>query len=135
LAQVGSPAAAAQLGPPPVARYGGEADCTEAGVRLGRIVWIDRFGNAVTDLDRVTAPGTELAGGGAVRVAGRRIAGPLHGFADGEPGRPFWYWGSGGTLEIAVRDGSAADALQLERGMAIDRTDHYADGAVPPDRA
>jgi S-adenosylmethionine hydrolase len=40
-------------------------------------------------------------------------------FADVPPGDLVAYTGSGGTLEIAVRDGSAATALAAGRGVEV----------------
>jgi S-adenosylmethionine hydrolase len=84
------------------------------------IRWIDRFGNAVTDLPRTSAEGEGLARGGAVRVAGASVHGPAVTYAAAPPGAPFWYWGSGGTLEIAIRDGDAARTLGLAAGLALE---------------
>ena len=122
LAQVGSPAVAADLGVMPASLEMRTADGER---RLGQIVWIDRFGNAVTDVTRASAAGRELADGGEIRVAGHRVSGPLRTFAAGRADCPFWYWGSGDTLEIALRGESAAARLQLGRGMAIERADPY----------
>jgi S-adenosylmethionine hydrolase len=84
------------------------------------IRWIDRFGNAVTDLPRTCAEGEGLARGGAVRVSGVTVQGPAATYGAAPPGVPFWYWGSGGTLEIAIRDGDAARTLGLAAGLALE---------------
>ncbi len=107
LAQVGTPAAPDVLGPAPGA--------------AGRwtIRWIDRFGNAVSDLPRDGAVGRRLDAGAAVRVGGALVHGPAVTYAVAPPGVPFWYWGSGGTLEIAVRDGDAAAMLGLVPGLDL----------------
>ena len=108
LDQVGTPGGSDLLGSPP-------------GVRSGwTIRWVDRFGNAVTDLPRDGAAGRRLAAGGAVRVGGALVHGPAETYAAAPPGVPFWYWGSGGTLEIAVRDGDAARRLGLAPGLALE---------------
>jgi S-adenosylmethionine hydrolase len=112
LAQIGTPGNLADLGealerPVPTAE------------RLGSVVWIDRFGNALTDLQRSSDIGIDLAGGGVLEVAGQEVHGPLTTFAAGSAEQPFWYWGSGGTLEIALRGRSAAKQLGLEVGMVI----------------
>lgn len=80
--------------------------------QAGRIVWIDRFGDLVSD---VPAPPRFL-----VRVAGRELAGPSPGFGTVPVGAALAYVGSLGTVEIAVRDGSAADAWAIGRGAAIE---------------
>jgi S-adenosylmethionine hydrolase len=107
LEQVGTPAAPAVLGAPPPA----------AGAFTIR--WVDRFGNAVTDLPRTGDAGRRLDGGGTVAVAGVAIGGPVATYGAAPPAVPFWYWGSGGTLEIAVRDADAARLLGLVPGLAL----------------
>ena len=107
LDQVGTPADRALLGAPAPAGGG------------WTIRWIDRFGNAITDLGRDSPAGVRLAGGGAVRLGTHLVHGPAATYAAAPPGVPFWYWGSGGTLEVAVRDGSAADQLDLQPGLAL----------------
>jgi S-adenosylmethionine hydrolase len=82
----------------------------ESGHIAGEIIMIDRFGNAVTNLvgrrDMI------------VEVAGREL--PMHRtYADAEPGQPMALVGSAGLIEIAVRDGNAANELQLARGDQI----------------
>jgi S-adenosyl-L-methionine hydrolase (adenosine-forming) len=67
-----------------------------------RVVHVDRFGNLITDV-----PGEGVA---VVRVAGREAA-LRRTYADVAPGELVAYVGSGGTVEIAVRDGSAAEVL------------------------
>jgi S-adenosylmethionine hydrolase len=80
--------------------------------RAGRIVWIDRFGDLVSD---VPAPPRYR-----VRIAGRELDGPAAGFATVPVGAPLSYVGSWGTVEVAVRDGSAAAAWRVDRGDAIE---------------
>jgi S-adenosylmethionine hydrolase len=116
LAQVGTRGCPADLGPAP-------APVRPTPERLGTIVWIDRFGNALTDLPRSSELGIELAGGADIEVAGERVSGPVLAFAAGTDDEPFWYWGSGGTLEIALRGRSAAARLGLRRGLVIRRVD------------
>jgi S-adenosylmethionine hydrolase len=117
LAELGSPALAADLGEAATLRPR-NAEATE-GSELGWIVWIDRFGNAITDLSRETAAGRGFGDHAQIEVAGHRIDGPYRSFTAGPADRVFWLWGSGGTLEIAARDQSAAERLNLRRGLAI----------------
>lgn len=79
----------------------------------GEVIYIDRFGNLVTNL-----PG-EIAAGRVVSVDGR-VVGPLRRtFADVEPGDLVAYIGSGGTVEIAVRDRSATGDLGARIGTPV----------------
>ena len=113
-AQLGSPGSLVQLGEKPQAGESAEG-------AIGRIVWIDRFGNAITDIARRGEPGAGLDSGAAVGV-GRDIArGPVATFAAGAAAELFWYWGSGDTLEVALRDGNAAELCGLARGMCVFR--------------
>ncbi|MDT8436851.1 MAG: SAM-dependent chlorinase/fluorinase [Gemmatimonadota bacterium] len=95
-----------RLSLPPVERLG-------RGVR-GRVAHVDRFGNLVTDI-----PGTACGPSALVEVAGTVIPGLRASYAHGEPNRPIALVGSAGTLEIAVRDGSAAEMLGADRGAEV----------------
>ena len=76
----------------------------KGGKIIGRVIWIDRFGNLITN---ITADQTK--GNKVVRVAGETV-GPLQGtFSDVRKVYPLAYIGSGGHLEIAVREGSASE--------------------------
>ncbi len=80
----------------------------------GRVVHVDLFGNLITDL-RV---GSEAAADAHVHVG--QLALPIRRtYADVAPGAPVAYVGSAGTIEIAVRDGSAARELGLGRGARV----------------
>ncbi len=116
LEQVGSPCDDSAIGQVPGQGFPAGSG---AGGRRFRVRWIDRFGNAITDLERESEVGAALTAGREVEIAGARIPGPLRSYVHAEPETPFWYWGSGGTLEIAVRDGDAAARLGLERGLAL----------------
>lgn len=76
----------------------------------GEVIFIDRFGNAVTNLVGVR--------GGAIEF-GRLTIGLRRTYSEVEAGRPLALVGSTGLLEIAVRDGNAAKALGLERGSVV----------------
>jgi S-adenosylmethionine hydrolase len=82
----------------------------ESGHIAGEVILIDRFGNAVTNLvgrrDMI------------VEVGGMELT--MHRtYADAQPGQPLALVGSAGLIEIAVRDGSAANELNLVRGAQI----------------
>ncbi len=81
-----------------------------------RVVLIDRFGNAITDLE----PGSRAPSlvGYSVQVMGRTI--PLvDTYASAGPGAPLALVDSWGHLEIAIRDGSAAQSLGLAPGTTV----------------
>ncbi|MFH1844524.1 MAG: SAM hydroxide adenosyltransferase [bacterium] len=47
------------------------------------------------------------------------VPGSVSTFVHGKPDEPFWYWGSGGTLEVALRDENAAARCGWRRGLAV----------------
>lgn len=77
---------------------------------VGQVIAIDRFGNALTNFVGIR--------GGAVEVNGSAIA--VHcTYTDVDPGAPVAVVSSSGLIEVAIRDGSAATALHLQRGTAL----------------
>ncbi len=109
LDQLGSPAGPDLLGEAPRRPLPGGA--------LGRVVWIDRFGNAITDIPAASAalPAPECL----LRCRGVVVAGPRPTFGAASPGRPFWYRGSGGTVELALRDEPAAARFGWRPGDVV----------------
>lgn len=79
----------------------------------GRIVHVDRFGNLITDIPASAAGGRVRARIGLTAVPLRRT------YSDVEPGELLALCGSRDTIEIAVRDGSAADVLGAGRGERV----------------
>jgi S-adenosylmethionine hydrolase len=81
---------------------------------VGRVIYVDRFGTLVTNVPAVVLAGIAdvVVGGEAPVTLGRT-------FADAEPGSLVAFPGSGGTLEIAARDRSAARALGVGVGAAV----------------
>ena len=95
----------------PVVRRTPEAHRADDGTIVGEVISIDRFGNAITNL---------IARGVAVvRINGTDIA-LGRAYADVEAGQLVALTGSNGLLEIAMRDGSAAQRLALTRGMRVE---------------
>lgn len=84
----------------------------------GRIVYLDRFGNAITNL----AADCELLSGrrsACVVAAGEHVC-PVREFYQAVPrGRPVAVPGSTGFWEIAVNGGSAAERLRLRVGDKV----------------
>ncbi len=96
--------------PEPVVRRTPEARRLADGSIEGVVIAVDRFGNAITNL---LTPGA-----GEVLVEDRVL--PLRRvYADVAPGTALALVGSNGLIEIAVRDGSAADRLALRRGARV----------------
>jgi S-adenosyl-L-methionine hydrolase (adenosine-forming) len=82
----------------------------DADLVRGTIVAIDRFGNAITDIDCAHVPFAPFA----LHVRGERIARVEENYGDAAP-RAFLIVGSTGCIEISVANGSAAERLQLRR--------------------
>jgi S-adenosylmethionine hydrolase len=86
----------------------------------GEVTHIDAFGNAISnlrqaDVARLAAPRTQLR----VDVRGRPLR--IHAtYSQASAGDAIALFGSGGYLEIAMVNGSAANALGLTPGDAID---------------
>ncbi|MBK5921679.1 hypothetical protein CCR80_11620 [Rhodothalassium salexigens] len=78
-----------------------------------RVVYVDRYGNAMTGRRAATLPGHAQAVLGARRLTRART------FADMSPGQGFWYENSAGLAEIAVNQGSASLAFDLGVGSPV----------------
>jgi S-adenosylmethionine hydrolase len=86
----------------------------EGKVILGEVVYVDRFGTLITNLTPDLVPDYAV-----LEVEGLDI-GPLRRtFGDVPTGGLLAYLGSGGQVEVAVRDGSAARRLGLGVGGRI----------------
>ncbi len=79
---------------------------------IGKVMWIDHFGNLITNLsfDEVRGVKVKIA-----NVYPRMV----NTFADGKSSEPICYVGSKGTLEIALRDGNAAEFLKAGLGERV----------------
>jgi S-adenosylmethionine hydrolase len=87
---------------------------TDGDAVVGEVIYVDRFGTLITNI----SPGA-LKPGASIRV-GAVDAGPLRRtFADVASGKLVAFTGSGGTVEIAVRDGNAMRTLGLSVGARV----------------
>ena len=80
---------------------------------LARIVYIDRYGNAMTGI-RASSVGINAV----IHIAGQRLM-RARTFAEVAPGQSFWYENSSGLVELAVNQGSAAAQLGLKPGDCL----------------
>jgi S-adenosylmethionine hydrolase len=80
---------------------------------LAEIVYVDRFGNAMSGLRTES-----VAAGAVLRVNGQAVR-PARVFGDAPAGAPFWYGNSCGLVEIAVPNGDAAAMLDIRTGSAV----------------
>ena len=82
------------------------------GKREGRILRADRFGNLVTTLQSV-------GGDAVVEVGGIQVRRRVGCYAELPVGEVGWCVGSLGLIEVAVRDGSAAERLGVREDAAV----------------
>src|SRR5437762_7654973 len=82
-----------------------------------RIIHIDQFGNCTTNLGHDVLQTASVRG---VRVKGLTLGRVRRTYWDVAPGKPLALIGSSGLLEVAVRDGSAADDLGLQVGDEVE---------------
>jgi S-adenosyl-L-methionine hydrolase (adenosine-forming) len=94
-----------------------EAETTDQGIR-GEVLWVDRFGNLITNIDRKRFE--RMAGGPvAVRLEAHDIPRIVSTYAEAAVGETCALFGSTDHLEIAVQSGSAADRFSLGRGAQV----------------
>lgn len=80
------------------------------GSLLGVVLTVDRFGNLITNLVGL--------GGGSITIADVTLP-VVRTYADVEPGTAVALVGSSGLLEVAVREGSAAQRFGASRGTSV----------------
>ena len=108
LEDLGSPITDAYHAPLPTSHHDGTAV-------LGEVLDVDRFGTLISNI-----PGPDVEPGVRIRVGGDTDVGPLRRtFGDVERGTLVAFVGSGGTVEVAVRDGSAARLLGVGVGAEV----------------
>jgi len=81
----------------------------------GEVFYVDRFGNAITNILNTCLAGKEAE----VFIAGKRICGVKTFYQSVPVGKAVAVPGSSGFLEIAINGGSAAKSLKLEVGTAV----------------
>lgn len=79
----------------------------------GIVLYVDHFGNLITNIKKSDLPGKDIP----IEVAGRLIQGITDYYAEGE--ELMAIIGSSGYLEIALKNGSAADFLNTAIGDEI----------------
>ena len=86
----------------------------DGGVVVGEVIYVDRFGTLISNI-----PGDVVEPGVRIRVAGTEIGTLARTFGDVKRGVLVAFVGSGGTVEVAVRDGSAARLLGVGVGAEV----------------
>jgi len=88
----------------------------DGAVLVGEVIYVDRFGTLISNIPAA------LVGGGPgahVTVGGTDVGVLRRTFADVERGELIAFVGSNGTVEIAVRDGSAGKKLGVGVGAEV----------------
>jgi len=83
------------------------------GVLHGEIIYIDHFGNAITNISSIAKSAKR------VRVAGRIECDIKSFYQEAAPNQPLGILGSSGFLEIAINGVNAAQSLGLKLGDAV----------------
>jgi len=104
---LGSPITNAIRSPLPAPHHDGTAV-------IGEVLYVDRFGTLVSNI-----PAAAVEPGVRIRIAGTDVGSLRRTFGDVERGTLLAIAGSGGTVEIAVRDGSAARLLGVGVGAEV----------------
>ena len=84
--------------------------------RRGRVIHIDHFGNATTNIRHQALRDRPPT---SVKVNRKSVGKLRRTYWDVAPGKPLALIGSSGLLEIAVRDGSARDELKIGVGDEV----------------
>ncbi len=95
----------------------------EQATLVGEIVYVDRFGNMISNLTqqhleevRLVAKGRQLS----ILIGKRIIEGLVESYSEGMAEKPSALINSDGKLEVFLKEASAADLLQLGRGARIE---------------
>jgi len=88
-------------------------ESTGDGLLVGQVVHVDRFGNCITNISKENLP--ERC---SVEARGEEYT-VVRTYASAAIGEPLALIGSAGWLEIAVREGSAADRLGIAPGTRV----------------
>lgn len=80
---------------------------------VGQVITVDRFGNLISNIHQSDLHGKIIR---AVDCAGQHITGHWRTYSDAPPGGTLYLFSSGSYVELAVRDGSAAETYGIRRG-------------------
>ena len=107
-----APAAAALASGVPLESLGPPTDPPQLlGDTSPRVLWIDGFGNLVTNLKPPVR---------RMRIHNHDIVASAKTYAEGRPNEPFVYVGSMGYLEVGVREARADKLLGARAGMKVE---------------
>jgi S-adenosylmethionine hydrolase len=96
-----------------------EPEVSESGIK-GHIIYIDKFGNLITDIQHEFFRSVISDGQFSIRIAGIELGKISRSYADVAEGEPLAIFDSFGNLEIAVNCDSAAEKLKARKGDSIE---------------
>jgi hypothetical protein len=91
----------------------------------GEVVYVDRFGNLVTNIGRELLASLNVKPGGVLKLSFRRPEGKplkvnfLRAYAEAEAGELLTLIGSWGTLEVSANQAKASDRLKVKAGEKL----------------
>ena len=89
------------------------------GKLIGEIVHVDAFGNLVCNIDRKSLLQFSKGRPFVIKIGRRTVRGLKKGYWEGRKDEPMALIGSGGFLEISIREGNAQRLLKVKRGDKI----------------
>lgn len=95
------------------------AEALPDGTMKGTILWVDHFGNLITNIRTADLQDRFVGRDPVLSVSGRTIRGISSNFASASQGELLAVRGSFGRIEISVREGSAAHMLSAGPGTTI----------------
>jgi S-adenosylmethionine hydrolase len=85
----------------------------------GEVLHIDAFGNLISNIDEKTFFDFTRSHDFLIKMGGQSIHGLKKGYWEGEQGEVMALIGSGGFLEVSIRERSAQELLHMKRGDKI----------------
>jgi S-adenosylmethionine hydrolase len=99
---------------------GFEGPLIKDGKLLGEILHVDTFGNLVSNIEERRFFQFTQARPFVIRAKGKRIRSLKKGYWEGKKDEAIALFGSGGFLEISVREGTAQKVLKMKRGDPVE---------------
>ena len=86
---------------------------------IGEVIWIDHFGNAITNVSMKSFKSTFFNAKFAIQIAGMEIDRLSSFYSESDVGSTLALVNSSGNIEIAVNQGSASSILNIKVGERI----------------
>jgi hypothetical protein len=100
-------------------RSGFEGPFVKGEALLGEILHVDTFGNLVSNIDGERLSRFTQGRPFVIRTGRKTVRRLKKGYWEGKKGEPIALLGSGGFLEISVREGNAQKVLKMKRGDPV----------------